>query len=260
MAEVYLGGEPSGIIKRLETSMLTSWPALSTAFDGDWVLRLADGMTNRSNSVTCLGDSPLELEQRIDRVETIYEDRRLPPTFRISPLAPSALTGILDRRGWRRFDESIVMTLDLADTAFGDQRDLMGVDLKIAAEPSTVWFDACRQIDQLSHAEATTLGSMLERLIPDAGYGRLQVDDQVAALALAVIDVELVGLFEVMTAENQRRKGFSRLLLSHLLRFGQERGAAKGWLAVAADNEPAVNLYRSLGFSEVYRYHYRSKG
>ena len=30
--------------------MLTSWPALSTSFDGDWVIRLAAGVTKRLNS------------------------------------------------------------------------------------------------------------------------------------------------------------------------------------------------------------------
>ena len=54
------------LVLRLERSMLTSWPALSVAFDGDWVIRLADGVTKRSNSVTCLGadDSDLECSSR----------------------------------------------------------------------------------------------------------------------------------------------------------------------------------------------------
>ena len=37
----------------------------------------------------------------------------------------------------------------------------------------------------------------------------------------------------------------------------RSRGAHQAWLQVEADNEPAISLYRSLGFREVYRYHYR---
>jgi GNAT superfamily N-acetyltransferase len=34
-------------------------------------------------------------------------------------------------------------------------------------------------------------------------------------------------------------------------------GATHAAIQVVSDNVPAINLYTSLGFSEVYRYHYR---
>ena len=247
-------------VARLERSLLTSWPALSVAFDGDWVIRLADGHTKRANSVTCLGgDGPVS-DERIDRIEAIYEGRGLPPVFRLSPLAPPALSEALDRRGWRRFDESIVMIRaldpDLSDTSLPQ-----GAKIEIAtpSEPDGAWLEACRRFENLSDADLATLSLMLRRLIPDACYGSLSVDRDVAALALAVIDNELIGLFDVNTAREQRRRGFSRRLLTRLLSHGLDRGASLGWLSVAADNEAAIGLYQGLGFAEVYRYHYRSK-
>lgn len=246
---------------RLERSMLTSWPALSTSFDGDWVIRIADGMTKRSNSVTCLGSDPSDLDLRTDRVEVIYERYDLPPVFRLSPLAPPALTDALDHRGWDRLDESIVMTLDLAAFAAKghDEEPHDAAEMGITDLADAAWLAGCQRIDGLSDRQTEALSLMLGRLLPRAGFGRLEVDDQIASLALAVVDVELVGLFEVMTAKDHRRQGFSRQLLSHLLRFGKNQGAVTGWLAVAAHNEPAIELYRSMGFTEVYRYHYRSK-
>lgn len=259
MAGVDLSGEPSGGVLRLERSMLSSWPALSTSFDGDWVIRLAKGVTKRSNSVTCLGADPSDLEQRIERVEAVYERHGLPPTFRVSPLAPLALTEALNRHGWNRFDESIVMTL--AGAAPVHQVNVeTDIDLKITGKPDAAWLESCCRIEGTRTTDAETLSLMLERLIPEAGYGRILVDGQIAALAQVVVDDTLIGLFEVMTAKGQRRKGYSRALLSHLLRFGKKHGGTTRWLAVAADNEPAVTLYRSMGFSEVYRYHYRAKG
>ncbi len=258
MAGTNLDSEPGGTVALLEKSMLTSWPALSTSFDGDWVIRLANGVTKRSNSVTCLGADASDLEPRIDRVEAAFERHGLPPVFRISPLAPPALTDVLNRRGWTRFDESIVMT---ADTARGYQERMeTGTSIDIAGKLDDAWLEACCGIDGTRATDVATLSLILERLIPEAGFGRLLADDRLVALALAVVDDGLVGLFEVMTAKDQRRRGFSRALISHLLRFGREHGATTGWLAVAAANEPAVKLYRSLGFSEVYRYHYRAKG
>jgi hypothetical protein len=186
----------------LERSMLTSWPALSTSFDGEWVIRLADGVTRRANSVTCLGADATDLERRIDRVEAIFERHGQPPVFRISPLAPPALTRALDERGWSRFDESIVMAGGTA--AFDHEGAETGHGIQIAARPDAAWLEGCCRIDGLSRGKAATLALMLERLVPEAGYGRLLADDRIAALAMAVIDHELIGLFEVMTARNQR--------------------------------------------------------
>jgi ribosomal protein S18 acetylase RimI-like enzyme len=80
----------------------------------------------------------------------------------------------------------------------------------------------------------------------------------VDALALAVVDADLVGLFEVMTAPERRRRGLARALTAGLLRWGRMQRASTCWLAVAAENLPAVRLYEGLGFREAYRYHYRS--
>ncbi|MGI9494405.1 MAG: GNAT family N-acetyltransferase [Geminicoccaceae bacterium] len=257
MAVANLDNQPGVTVARLERSMLTSWPALSTSFDGDWVIRLAKGVTNRSNSVTCLGNEAEDLEARIDRIEAVFERWSLPPTFRISPLASPTLTDALDRRRWRRFDESIVMTADLP--LHSEWKTENSFETEIAEAPDHAWLDTCCRIEGTRTTDAATLSRMFECLIPRAGYGRILKDDEIAALAMVVVDHELVGLFEVMTAKKRRRQGFSRALVSDLFRFGEEQGAMKGWLAVAAENEPAVNLYRSLGFSEVYRYHYRSK-
>jgi ribosomal protein S18 acetylase RimI-like enzyme len=41
------------------------------------------------------------------------------------------------------------------------------------------------------------------------------------------------------------------------MKWAGSSGAREAWLQVEADNEPAYRLYTSLGFSEVYRYHYR---
>lgn len=259
MAGLNSGNQPGRTVGRLERSMLTSWPALSTAFDGDWVIRLARGHTKRSNSVTCLAADDVDLDARIDRVVRTYRDRGLPPTFRVSPLASPALDANLDERGWRRFDESIVMTSDLAADADGERQGL-DPDVEIASTWDDVWLEGHRRLDGLGAADVATFRTMLDNLVPLAGYGRLVDKTDIAALALAVIDVDLAGLFVVITAAERRRQGFSHRLLTQLLRWSRDRGATTGWLAVEAGNIPAVRLYERLGFREVYRYHYRSSG
>ena len=248
------------IIAKLERSMLTSWPAFSLAFDGDWVIRLADGHTKRSNSVTCLGADDTDLEARIDQTVSIYREHRLPTTFRLSPLAPPALDASLEKRGWRRFDETIVMTADLSKVVLDtDVLADKSTRFTVTTTPDPAWIEACRRIDGMGRANVERLERLLDNMLPPAGFGRIVRDDRIDALALAVLDNDLIGLFEVMTAADQRRRGLARILTTGLLRWGRQNGASLGWLAVVADNQPAVRLYQSQGFREVYRYHYRAE-
>jgi ribosomal protein S18 acetylase RimI-like enzyme len=61
-----------------------------------------------------------------------------------------------------------------------------------------------------------------------------------------------------MATETSRRgQGFGRRVLLSALKWAQARGARTAWLQVEADNESALGLYRSMGFTEAYRYHYR---
>lgn len=245
--------------------MLSSWPALSTAFDRDWVIRLADGVTKRSNSVTCLGtDARLgpgdsDLDRRIERIEEVYAERDLPAIFRLSPLASPALDARLADRGWRRFDETVVMTADLdaiqAKLDGGPQHDVA-----IATEPDRRWLQSCYRIDETKPDHLQTLATMLDRLIPKAGYGRIGEAGRIDALALVVIDAELAGLFEVLTSPERRREGLAQALLRALFAWSRSEGATTAWLAAVADSQPALSLYERLGFREVYRYHYRSNG
>ncbi len=95
-------------------------------------------------------------------------------------------------------------------------------------------------------------------------YGRtaayadaLERGDEPLATLICVHDGDLAGLFEIATDEPVRGQGHGRQLILSALKWARLRGAREAWLQVGADNGPALGLYRSLGFSDVYHYHYR---
>ena len=81
--------------------------------------------------------------------------------------------------------------------------------------------------------------------------------DATVAWGLAVDEGGRVGLFDIVTLPQARRQGAARRLVEALLAWGQAAGAREAYLQVMAANSAAIALYRSLGFVEAYRYHYR---
>ena len=75
---------------------------------------------------------------------------------------------------------------------------------------------------------------------------------------LVVVEGDVAGLYDVFTAEPARGRGHAERVCRHLLACAAARGATVGYLQVDAANEPARRIYRRLGFSDGYSYHYRT--
>ena len=101
------------------------------------------------------------------------------------------------------------------------------------------------------------LSEIIASIEPEAGLFVHESDDKPLASAICVHDGDLAGLFEIATDADERRQGHARRLVQSALKWARQRGARYAWLQVEADNPPALGLYRSLGFDEIYRYHYR---
>jgi ribosomal protein S18 acetylase RimI-like enzyme len=192
-----------------------------------------------------------DLEGRIARIGRRFEAYSRPLTFRISPLSGRKLSAHFDREGWARFGESLVMRLDLerADlTEAIDQIPLKDVARFVAAEIAVSGADP---------AIRAGLSEIIGSIEAEAGLFVHESDGRPVASAVCVHDGDLAGLFEVATHSGERRKGHARRLVLSALKWARQHGARHAWLQVEADNTAALSLYGSLGFQEVYRYHYR---
>ncbi|RST86131.1 GNAT family N-acetyltransferase [Aquibium carbonis] len=241
------------MVRRYEAAGFRAWPASFVQYDGTWVIRLTAGLpAKRLNSINPLdpGDGSNILD-RIARAERRFDAYGRPLTFRISPLAGANLTRHLDRERWLSFSESIVMRLAL------DNAHLIGVMDQIPMKDIGRFVSAALQVHNMEPAMRPGLSEVIGSIEPEAGLFVSKEGDEPVATAICVQDRDLAGLFEVATKPELRGKGFGRQVVLSALKWARHRGAREAWLQVEADNAPAVTLYRSLGFADVYRYHYR---
>jgi len=88
-------------------------------------------------------------------------------------------------------------------------------------------------------------------------FGAIFVDGVDVACGVAVLERELVGLFDIVTHPSARRLGHARALVESLLGWGQRAGALHAYLQVVEANGPARALYEQLDFENLYEYWYR---
>ena len=70
---------------------------------------------------------------------------------------------------------------------------------------------------------------------------------------------DIAGLFDIVTAEEMRGRGYATALCAQLLNWAWNHGMRIVYLQVTADNAPALAVYRKFGFESCYTYHYRCR-
>ena len=78
-----------------------------------WRLRFAGGYTKRANSINALGPDAQTDPATLEGLEAAYRERGQPPVWRLSPLAPPAIDGILAARGYRPIERSLLQVCPL---------------------------------------------------------------------------------------------------------------------------------------------------
>lgn len=241
------------VIRQLEAVGFRAWPATSVHFDGTWAIRLtAAHPSKRLNSVNPLDRADTnDLELRVERAIQRFRTFGRPPTFRQTPLSPDALDDYLAGKGWKRFDETLVMTADLMALDLSDAID------QIPLKDTGRFVEAALRVRERDASLKPGLSEVIGSISPATGLFVVEDDGVPAATAMCVHEGALAGLFEVGTYPPIRRQGHARKIVASAMKWARKQGATTAWLQVEADNEAAVALYRAFGFDEVYRYCYR---
>jgi N-acetylglutamate synthase len=241
---------------RIEEAALRAWPAHADSdFDG-WRLRFADGYTRRANSITPLGASRLPLDDKIATCERLYAQRGLPVIFRLTPFAHPDLDGLLARRGYRFGAEVEVRARSLTTPLARPRSRAVGI---FRAHPIDRWLDI---FGVVSGAPATNRPAHRAILKVVPGIRRLWVlwaNGKAAACGMSVFSDGLMGIFDLITAAEQRKLGYGSEIVRRTLLWGARAGADEAYLQVLGRNNAARRLYDRAGFEVVYQYHYRER-
>ena len=220
-------------IRKLEYAAALGWPGLEQRWVNGWLLRAAGGHTHRGNSAV-----PLRFEADASALPEIvawYAERKLTPWLSV----PDRLYRLADAPPHL---ETVVMAREVAAG-----KPVPTVTLDDA--PDAEWLRLYRREVPVDVLTAVVDGEVVFAKVAGRAVGR-------AAVTTAPDGGRWVGLSAVRVDEESRGRGLGRGLCSALLAWGAERGAARGYAQVLADNAAAVALYESIGFEVQHRSRY----
>lgn len=239
--------------RELEAVSGRAVPAPEEEWLGKWWLRAGPGLSLRANSMRALGDPGRPFDDALAMVGAWYGQRGLPPAVRV--VTGSRIDTELDRRGWPAEPLRSLQTATVASMRRRLDTVRPGSAVRLAAEPSAAWLGRYRE-GTISPSAAATLAAA-----PEVAFATISADDLGApavAIGRAAVERPWVGFAAIEVDPAARRQGYSRAVMAALVEWAAGCGATRGYLEVTADNHAALALYASLGFTEHYRYTYRS--
>jgi len=244
------------LLSRIEDAGLNaSAPTQQRWVDG-WLLRFSPGKAKRARCVNAVAPGRLSVSQKLATCAEVYAEVQLPLLVRITPFSkPDDLDGQLATLGMPRIDDTRVMVCQSLDRITASPL-LAGHRIeRLAHEPFAQLVGHLRG-SPLAHRQAHAQRLALSP-VPFQGFV-VKGDDGVAvACGQIARESELVGVYDVFTASDQRGLGLARALCAQMLLFAREQGARAGYLQVDRDNAAARHVYHGMGFVDAYAYHYR---
>jgi len=247
----------AALLSRVEDAGLNaSAPPQQRWIDG-WLLRFSPGKAKRARCVNAVAIGRSPLHERLEVCAQVFAQANLPLIVRITPFTlPSDLDRALEQQGLQRFDDTRVMLrsdlLGAVNSPCPAGITIQPVGLESFAH-RVGGFRGSPLAQRQAHAER-----LLNAPVPFFAF-ELRADGAPLACGQFALEGDLVGLYDVFTADTARGRGLAATLCRHLLAQAGAQGARHAYLQVEDDNRAARSVYRRLGFADAYAYHYRTR-
>lgn len=241
---------------RMQEIAETTWPPKESADLGGWRLRWAGPRAGRANSVRVAGRADRTTAAALQAVAAWYEQRDAAPLLQVP--SPSPFDDVFDGRGWvvRRRSRLMVAATQRLAISTRSARGRGDMLIEVASAPSADWLallsgdDVGAQADIEPILTAPTQVAFVSCRKVDTG--------ELIGIGRGVVVGDWAGVNNMVTAPVARRRGVATAVMGALVSWGASLHAARWFLRVHADYEPALSLYGSLGFTGHHDYVYRA--
>ena len=224
-----------------------TWPAIEVEEIDGWLLRAANGVTNRANSVLPLAAALSDqkgssIAGKIEIAKQFYNARNLPTIFHLAlPTWNDLFENLLAAVG----QVTIRANTMVADLVEQNYEVPAGFEIVKSSQVSKEWLavHATPGVEDIVSACPSTFLTL--------NYG-----DQAIATARISINGGWSSITRIYLARDFRGNGLGKLITLAAIQESIKQGVTKAVLQVDAQNNVAIGIYESLGFNFHHEYVY----
>ena len=239
--------------RALERLHVRAWPAAETARVDGWLWRWSGGGSQRANSVSTVDFTGEDPAAALDQVEARYRARHAPSRFHTFELSqPGGLPALLTARGYAAGETTLTMMAvapQAAPPLAAPPLAAPPAEVVVTNDPTPEWLAI--YLEAITESRRVVNRQILRRIPDPRAFFTVCRDGRAISTALGVVDGGRAVAECVATARAARGQRGAETAMRALTAWAASLGAHTVGLQVVADNEPALALYRRMGFAAV---------
>ncbi len=247
-------------IRKIEELSMNAWPSFKIELYDKWLIRFSHQYTYRTNCVEQIGPSIIPLDEKVKYCENIYSDYGTPCSFKISPVIAPEFDDYLASLGYEVKHETNVMTMSLDNFVPIFNPADSNISVIVNDTITDEWISQLFKLNGTNNPLHLNIVPNMFKAIPKKTIVTCIKDNgKMVASGLGILDRDDLGIYAIYIDSNYRKRGYAKAICNTIITKGIELGAKYTYLQVVKHNDPAINLYESLGYRYDYEYWFRSK-
>ncbi len=240
-------------VREFEEMSMNAWPALSTIHYDGWIMRFADGVTRRANSINPIYSSSKNIDKKIDFCHDIYQNSGQKTIYKITPLSlEENIDAVLESKNYKKEAITSMKSIDLEEISLSNSVDINNIF-------SDNWLLRFMKFINADKSKFDIYKSIFKNIKMKTCYIDFIKDGNYVGCGLGVLEDDYIGIFDVVVDDHMRNRGYGRTIVESIMCWGFRNGAKHAYLQCMIDNLSAQHLYKKIGFKEKYQYWYRCK-
>ena len=251
MALAPFSADTLATISVIERHSARSWPALYVTQHHGWELRLSPALASRRvNSLNAVTPEAGRFPSVLADAASLCAKRGVKFHIRVLPLAGNEASEHLESLGISGAAETTVKSVSL------DREFPVDPRVTIATSMTDEWLDTYLAAEWHADGEREVIKAALVSVQMPQAFAIAYDGGIPCAVGRGVVENGWLGIYQIATLPDARRRGFGNGVMTALLKWGKSLTAQNAYLQVVSANGPARALYNALGFQPLYTYDY----
>lgn len=242
-------------IATIEELLLNSVPSIKTLIFAGLVLRLNAGYTYRANCICSLQyDSEKEFGKKLKECEGIFEANGIPPIVKVTELMPKELRDLLVTSGYAKIKTVNTMCVPLADVKISSDKKIDTI-----SKADEEWLEASTRLTGVTEELQAVHRLGIRNIADKSIFVKAKHDNKVIGCAYGTMERGYVGVYDLHVDEQYQNKGLGTAIFNEIVKWAKSNKADYLYLIVHNKNDNAINIYKKMGFENIYTYDFYKK-
>ena len=197
----------------IEELSMNAWPSLRTLVYDGWIIRLANGYGNRSNSINPIYPSKIDLDEKFNYCDRLFSRYNLLTAYKIIGCDEyKIIDKKLEDQNFKTINETSIQVCQIPEIPEFNYQGIVVKD-----DFSDGWKESVIEFNRIEEIHKPTFKKIMDNVAVEKVVVHKEVGGEIVGCGYGAIERNYVGIFDIVVKENFRGRGYGREIVEAIL-------------------------------------------